>query len=68
MYIQDPYSYNFYQFKAQIKPKADWRTVDPPKKTNKRICFVCFSQQTKQIHLFDFWENPQQANPSFGFV
>ena len=28
--------------KDKIKPKADWRNVDSPKKTNGHICFVCF--------------------------
>ena len=27
--------------KGQIKPKADWRAIDSPKKqTNERICFI----------------------------
>ena len=36
---------------CQIKPKADWRTVDSPKnRTNKFGLFVfCFSWQTKPI-------------------
>ena len=39
--------------KGQIKPKADWRDIDSPK---KRICFVCFfafhSKKKKSVPLF----------------
>ena len=40
--------------KGQIKPKADWRAIDSPKKqTNKQICFVCFfAFHNKQNKLF----------------
>ena len=64
MYIQDPYSYNFYQFKAQIKPKADWRAVDSPKKQmNEFVLFAVNSKkQTKQIRLFVFRENLRRIN------
>ena len=43
--------------KGQIKPKADWRAADSPKKrTNEQICFVCFfafhDKQNKLVRLF----------------
>ena len=58
--------------KGEIKPKADWRAVDFSKKrTNNFVLFALlfgFSQQTKQIRLFVFWENLWRANPAFGFI
>ena len=45
--------------KGQIKPKADWRAVDSPKKrTNEFGFFAVKSKKTKkQIRSFVFWEN-----------
>ena len=46
--------------KVQLISKADWRAIDSPKKTNGRICFLCFftlhSKQIKFI-LFVYREN-----------
>ena len=60
----------FTNSKGQIKPKADWRAIDSPKKTNERIWV--FSAMTvrkylkpkekHQIGSFGFWENLQNAN------
>ena len=47
--------------KGQIKPKADWRAVYPPKKRTNEFLFVCL-WQTKQIHSFGFWEDLRRAN------
>ena len=30
--------------------------------------FFCFSQQTKQIHSFIFWENLRRIQTAFGFI
>ena len=52
-------------FKGQIKPKADWRSVDSPKKRTKELVLLCFSLFTtknKQICLFVFWVNLRHAN------
>ena len=42
----------------------------PPKseQTNLFCLLFCFSQQTKQIRLFIFWENLWRAKPTFGFI
>ena len=52
--------------KGKIKPKADWRAIDSPKKqTNK---FVLFAEKSKKANkmnfvcLFVFWENLWRAN------
>ena len=37
------------------------------KGTNLFCLLFCFSQQTKQIRSFVFWENLRLANPAFGF-
>ena len=53
--------------KGQIKPKADLRTVDSPKKrTNEFVLFAFL--QTNQFRSFVFWENLLWANPAFGFI
>ena len=56
--------------KGLIKLKADWRDLDSPKKrTNEIFLFAFFfSQQTKQINSFIFWENLRPTNPAFGFI
>ena len=33
-------------FKGQIKPKADWRAIDCPKKRMNEFFFVCFALQS----------------------
>ena len=44
---------NFSNAKGQIKPKADWRAVDSPKKrTNKYFFFCCEKQKNKFVRLF----------------
>jgi hypothetical protein len=50
--------------KGQIKTKADWRTVDSPKKRTNEFGFFCREKQTnkKQICSFLFWENLWCAN------
>ena len=56
--------------KGQIKPKADWRAIDSPKKqTNKQtICFVCFFAFHSKQNKFIFWENLWLPNPAFCFI
>ena len=45
--------------KGQMKPKADWGTVDPPKKrTNEFVLFP---------YLF-FWDILRLAQNAFGFI
>ena len=59
----------FGRTKGQIKPKADWRVVDSPKKrTNKFILFT-FSLFTanKTKSFICLWENLPRANPAFSF-
>ena len=46
--------------KGQIKPKADWRAVDSPKKQRTNLVF--FAERQKQICSFVFLENLQRAN------
>ena len=50
--------------KGQIKPKADLRTVDSPKKQTKE--FVSFAMKSKKAKnktiSFVFWENPRPSN------
>ena len=60
----------FFIPKGQIKPKADWRAVDSPKKRmNEFVLFAfCFSQKAKHIHFFVFCENLLQAQTAFGFI
>ena len=55
-------------FKGQIKPKADWGTVDSPEKQTNGIVFFAFLllQQTKQIFSFLFWEISRRANLLLG--
>ena len=50
--------------KGQIKPKADWRAVDSPKKRmNEFELFAVKSKKAnKTNHLFGFWENLCRAN------
>ena len=48
-------------------PKADWGTVDSPKKMNKQICFVCFFAFHDKQNKF-FWENLWRAQTAFGFI
>ena len=49
--------------KGQIKPKADWRAMDSPKKrTNEFVEISSFKyfrtvKKKKQIGFFGFWEN-----------
>ena len=55
--------------KGQIKPKADWCAVDSPKTGMNLFCLLfCFPRQTKQIHLFVFWENLWGVETAFGFT
>jgi hypothetical protein len=50
--------------RCQIKPKADWRAVDSPKKRTIEFVFAALkSKRAKKIvRLFVFWENLQHAN------
>ena len=52
--------------KGQIKPKADCRTVDYPKKRmNEFVCLFCREKQKSiknQIRSFVFWENLRRVN------
>ena len=54
--------------KGQIKIKADWPTVDSPKKQTDEFDLLAVKnkKQTKQIRLFSFWENCNQS--AFGFI
>ena len=57
--------------KGQIKPKADWCTVDFPKKrTNKfvQFAFLLITAKKKQICKFVLWENLRRARTAFGFI
>ena len=39
--------------KGQIKPKADWRTVDSPKKrTNEFVCFCLKKEKSNKAKQF----------------
>ena len=41
----------------------------PKNERSNLFCLLfCFSQQTKQIRWFVFWEILQRANPAFGFI
>jgi hypothetical protein len=60
--------------KGQIKPKADWRAKDSPKKrTNKRICFVFCHESPEILEIsissFKYFRTVKQKNKqihSFG--
>ena len=47
--------------KGQIKPKADWRAADSPKKRTNKFVFVAFLLFTAKKHKV-FWENLRRAN------
>ena len=57
-------------FKGQIKPKADWRAIDSPKKRMKEFVLFAFLLFTanKTNSFIRFWENLQCANSAFGFI
>ena len=47
--------------KGQLISKADWRAMDSPKKTNGRICFLCFFT----LHGFDLFVNKSNSYVRF---
>ena len=53
--------------KGQIKPKADWRAADSPKKQTNEFVFVAFllftAKKKKERNCsFVFWENLRRPN------
>ena len=52
--------------KGQIKPKADWRATDSPKKRRNKFVFFHDSPEIletiKKNRSFVFWENLKRAN------
>ena len=48
--------------KGQIKPKADWRAVDSPKKQTNKFVFFAVKSKKAKIRSFVFWENLRRAN------
>ena len=58
--------------KGQIKPKADWHTVDSPNKGKNefglfKLFFAFYGKQNKFIRSL-FWENLLRAQTAFGFI
>ena len=57
--------------KGQLISKAIYGLLTSPKKTNGRICFVCFfTLHSKQIKIrpFVYWENLRLTNLLFDFI
>ena len=52
----------FFIPKGQIKPKADWRAVDSPKKRTNEFLLFAFLLFTAKETLLVFWENLRRAN------
>ena len=54
-------------FKGQIKPKADWRTIDSPKKrTNVCVCFLLITSVKRRS--FIFLEESTARQSAFCFI
>ena len=45
---------NYFAIKGQIKPKADWRAIDSPKKRTNEIFFCHDSPEILETWNFDF--------------
>ena len=56
--------------KGQIKPKADWRDIDSPKKrTNEFVLFAVISKQATKTNSFVCFLGESTARQSaFGFI
>ena len=56
--------------KGQIKPKADWRAIDSPKKgTNKFVLFAVKSKEATRTNSFVHCLGESMARQSaFGFI
>ena len=62
--VSAPKSARMLLSKGQIKPKADWRAVDSPKKQTNKFVFVTLkSKKVKKTSSFvHFWENLRRIN------
>ena len=56
--------------KGQIKPKADWRAADSPKKQTNEFVFVAFLLFTakKTNSLVHFLGESMELKSAFGFI
>ena len=68
-------TYFFYTYRRVLIKSTHFGCKQPKRrfsqKMKKQICFVrffSFSQQTKQIRSFIFWENLRCFNPAFAFI
>jgi hypothetical protein len=59
-----------YSSKGQIKPKADWRALDSPKKTNKIIWgfFAMKSKKSKKKSFVHFLGESRARQSAYGFI
>ena len=59
----------FFGSKGQIKPKADWRTVDSPKKRTNEFGFFCHKIKKKNTISFVWFLGESTASQSaYGFI
>ena len=75
IFVHKVFDTNFNFSKGQIKPKADWRAIDSPKKMNERICFFAINlkyfrtvKHKKTNSFVRFLEESMARQSAFGFI
>ena len=54
--------------KGQIKPKADWRAIDSPKKRTNEFVFFCHEKQKKTNSFVRFLGQSTARQSAYGFI